>query len=198
MINNKINDKNEYKENKYNELINEENNNKKDIAFQINDLKLKEQNNMQCLENKLNEFKNKQIEINNQNKQIIDHLNRKINEQINELGNIKKNINNNDNNPIIDKKIDDLEKKIKQLEEFAGKIDILMNNNKEEAYKKFEQINMWFQNSKKKISTKINELKNYLDENYENLQKSRFSNINMKGENKFNNKSSINYNDKTD
>ena len=153
---------------------------------------------MQYLENKLNEFKTKQIEINNQNKQKIDHLNKKINEQINELGNIKKIINNNDNNPIIDKKIDDLEKKIKQLEEFAGKIDILMNNNKEEAYTKFEQINMWFQNSKKKISTKINELKNYLDENYENLQKSRFSNINMKGENKFNNKSSINYNDKTD
>ena len=198
MINNKINNKNEYNENKYNELINEENNNNNEIILQINNLKLKEENNIKYLENKLSEFKNKQLDINRENQQKINNLNKRIMEQLNELGNIKNSIRNEEDDELIDRKINDLDFKIKQMEEYAKKVDLLIDKDKQEANKKFEEIYESFGNIKNQLEDKLQQTKKYVDDNFDNFSKSICSNINMRGENKFNNNSSINYNDKTE
>ena len=85
-----------------------------------------------------------------------------------------------------------------QLEQFAEKISLLLDKNKQEADEQFEEINTYFGNIRNYAEDKLKQLKKYVDDKCDDLSKSRISNINMRGETHFNNKSSINYNDKTE
>ena len=199
MFNNKLNDNKEYRENKFNELINDESNSKNDLELQINELNKKEQNKMEYIENKLNEFKKEQIEMNNKNTKEIEYLNQRLDEQINELGNIKKSIQgNNTNDPLIEKKIKDIEKKINLLNETVEKLNSIMEQSFVDVNQRFEEIMNWISNFQNNSNDKLGQLEKYMEDRLENLKKSEISNINFKGEKKYCNKSSINYNDITE
>ena len=128
-FNNKLNNENEIREDKYQELIKETRNNENMIENQINEISKKQDYNMNEIFDKLNEFKKQQIIINEKNKIEIDQLNKGISEQIKEFENIKKSIkkeNENNNKKMLEKRLDDLENEINGWLEFSKKIDELL------------------------------------------------------------------------
>ena len=184
-FNNKINERNEF-----DDLVFD--NNENNLVLQINELNQKEKENKETLENKLNYFKNEQIKINQKNKKEIETISKILKEEINKFGNIKKSIRENNNNPEIQKKIVSLGKQLESLKEYSDKMEMLIENNNKEIKEKLKLINDWISNFSNNANQRLNQLENFSNEKLEEIKHNQ-SNINMNGEHKFHNKSSVNY-----
>ena len=129
LFNNQVNKDKESRENKFQELINEAQNNEQLVENKINELNQNQDNNMIEISNKLNEFKKQQEIINEQNMKEMDQLNKGISEQIKEFESIKRSLmneKNNNNKIMMEKRIDNLEKEIDEWLEFSKKMDKLI------------------------------------------------------------------------
>lgn len=169
-FNNKLNNENEIREDKYQELIKETRNNENMIENQINEISKKQDYNMNEIFDKLNEFKKQQIIINEKNKIEIDQLNKGISEQIKEFENIKKSIkkeNENNNKKMLEKRLDDLENEINGWLEFSKKIDELIEQNMKENNLKLEEINLQMNKFRQNVSDNLKETKTYIDKTIE-------------------------------
>ena len=186
---NKINEKIDLKQNELADLVIDNDENSLDL--QINELNQKEKENKETLENKLNDFKNNQIKINQKNKKEIETINQRLKQEINEFGNIKKSIGEN-NNPEIQKKIISLEKQLESLKESSDKMEKLIENNNQEITEKFKLINDWISNFSNNVNQKLSQLENFSYEKLKEMKQNQ-SIVNIKGEHKFHNKNSVNY-----
>ena len=172
-FNNNLNNENELRENKYQEMIKETQNNEIILEKHINEINQKQEDNMNEIFNKLNEFKNQQTLINEKNLKDLDQLNTGISKQIEELENIKRSLKDeNANNKImIEQKIEKLEKEINEWLEFSKKMDELMEQNMEENNNKLIEINNQMNNFKQNVSEKLKETKIYIDTVLENYSR---------------------------
>ena len=169
-FNNKVAHENETRENQYQEIVKESQNNNLILENKINDLNQNQEKNINEISNKLIEFKKQQIIINEQNNKEMDQLNKGISEQIKELDSIKRSLaNDKDNNKIvIEKRIDELEKEINEWLEYSKKLDKLMEQNMKENETKLKDINNQMINLKQDVNDKFKEMKIYVDATLEN------------------------------
>ena len=171
LFNNQVNKDKESRENKFQELINEAQNNEQLVENKINELNQNQDNNMIEISNKLNEFKKQQEIINEQNMKEMDQLNKGISEQIKEFESIKRSLmneKNNNNKIMMEKRIDNLEKEIDEWLEFSKKMDKLMEQNMEENNGKLQDINNQINNLSQTVNDKLKEMKKYIDITFEN------------------------------
>lgn len=136
--------------------------------------------NMEYLENKLNEFKEEQENINMRNNQIIEKLRKKINDENNDVVNMPKEDEiNNSNNEKGSNELNDIELKFKKMEEDINdlkettkKMDELHDINKQEAEEAFNAINNWINNFRENVNNRIVKLKEYIDKKITNIYQS--------------------------
>jgi flagellar capping protein FliD len=139
---------------------------------------------MDNLDKKVNEFIEKQMEINQQNIFNIEKLNKELNENPRQNGYISQNNENGENiyrntNNKYEKKINELENKIKKLNEAGEKLDRIKDENQNEIKNNFEQINNMMSSLNQNINEILVKLKSYIDIKFEKLKQSNISNNNQ-------------------
>ena len=172
-FNKNLNNENELRENKYQEMIKEAEKNEKTIENHINEINQKQEDNVAEIFNKLKEFRNQQALINEKNKKELEQLNKGISKQIEEFENIKRSLMNEtgNNKILLEKRIDKLEKEISDWVELSKKLEELMELDMEENNKKLQEMNNQINTLKQNVGEKLKETKIYIDTILETFSK---------------------------
>ena len=160
------------------------------LLTKINELDERKNTNMEYLKNKLNELRNEQVNINNENMEQIEELDKQLNEgnelKNNSLIDIEEIDNDNDNmdkNSELENNLDKFQERITLLKTSLEKLYEVEDKNKKEADQQFIQINTWINNFSSNINTKMEKLKNYLVLNLKNLSQNLNDNDNSNDKN---------------
>ena len=143
---------------------------------------------MDNIQNQLNQFIEKQDEINKKNREKIEELNQKLEEK-NRIINIS---GLGDNSFKADKNMEDkiinLENKIGVLNEVTKRLTQINEQNNDKVDNSIKDINDWMNNFHQTVQNKLKDMKNYIDKKINNLSSSQF--------NQFNTESNQNNNEK--